>query len=123
MEIIITVAATLGIIYLVLRVIPAPLEAFIPEKMIGYLTAISFLFIVMYILGFLTFLTGIRLFIDLRIFVLLIFAALILVRPLASFWKKRFARPSSREYWICRKCGAENPQPMLECGKCSAPKP
>jgi ribosomal protein L40E len=123
MEIIITVGASLGIIYLILRLLPTPLESFIPEKAISFFTAVAFLFVSLYILGFLTLLTGIRLFADLRIIVFLIFLGFILINPLRSLWKKKFAKPSSREYWICKKCGTENPEVMLECRKCSAPKP
>jgi ribosomal protein L40E len=123
MEIIITVGASLGIMYLILRLLPTPLESFIPEKAINFLTAVAFLFVILYVLGFLTFLTGNKLFTDLRVFAFLVFLGLVLVKPVASFWKRRFAKPSSPEYWVCKKCGTENLKVMLECRKCSAPKP
>jgi hypothetical protein len=42
---------------------------------------------------------------------------------LTKIYRRRWARPSSPELWICRACGSENLRIHLECAGCRAPRP
>ena len=62
------------------------------------------------------------------IFILLIpitilFILYIYLKPIfKDLYNKNFGKPSSPDYWICRKCGMENSNLMTECDSCSSAK-
>jgi len=39
-----------------------------------------------------------------------------------DMYTKNFGKPSSSDYWICRKCGIENSNLLTECDSCSSAK-
>ncbi len=62
------------------------------------------------------------------IFILLIpitilFILYIYLKPIfKDMYAKKFGKPSSPDYWICRKCGIENSNLLTECDNCNSAK-
>ncbi|NQT90905.1 MAG: hypothetical protein HQ558_06600 [Candidatus Omnitrophica bacterium] len=63
------------------------------------------------------------------IFVILIFLAItvtaytFLRQALKKIYMKKFAKPTSPDIWICKKCGAENSTFIKECNECGRRNP
>ena len=111
--------ASLGFMVIIMRAVFQPALSDFGEMILNAVTIVAVLAMGIVLSWFMFRMTGRVIYVSL---ILPIFSFLTLFIGLRGEFKKyhyrKFAKPDSEDYWICRRCGANNESVFLECQNC-----
>jgi len=119
----VTPVASLGFMMILLRAIFQPALSDFGEKILNIATLIAVVAIATVSCWFMFRMTGNGIFMNVILpLVTLLMLFIGLKNPVQSFYKRKYGKPISGDFWVCRKCGQNNENIYLECQRCHSAK-
>ena len=116
--------ASLGFMIILLRDIFQPALSDFGEKILDVVSLVAVLAIATVGCWFMFRMTGNSAFVKLVLpLIVLIVLFVGLKSPLQSLYHRKYGKPTSENFWLCRKCGVNNENVYLECQRCHSAKP